>query len=149
MISMRSSSYGFTMIEILIVIAMMGILVTAVTANFMTSFSRARDARRKSELKQIQNALESYKQGTSAPITYPAALPSCGSALISGSTTHMKSMSCDPSTGSGYYFNPNNANLTYALCACLEIADDPQGANGDCDATYTCASGKKYVVTEP
>lgn len=50
---------GFTLIEILIVIVIIGILAAIGLGNFMSSQQKARDARRKSDLKQIGIALES------------------------------------------------------------------------------------------
>ena len=51
---------GFTLIELLIVISIIGILVTIVSASFVTSQKQARDVQRKSDLKQYQNALENF-----------------------------------------------------------------------------------------
>lgn len=51
---------GFTLIELLVVMAIIGILVATVAGNFQTSRLKGNDARRKSDLKQIQNALEIY-----------------------------------------------------------------------------------------
>lgn len=62
---------GFTLIELLIVIAIIGILATIVTVSLGASQQRARDVQRKSDLKQIQNALEVYFNNTNAH--YPSA----------------------------------------------------------------------------
>ena len=51
---------GFTLIEILIVMIILGILSVLVTGNFVNSLKKGRDARRKSDLEQIRNALEMY-----------------------------------------------------------------------------------------
>lgn len=51
---------GFTLIELLVVIAIIGVLTTMVASNFQTSRIKANDARRKSDLTQIQKALEMY-----------------------------------------------------------------------------------------
>lgn len=51
---------GFTLIELLVVIAIIGILTSIVMTNFASSRSRARDAKRVSDLGQIQLALELY-----------------------------------------------------------------------------------------
>ncbi|NCT00024.1 prepilin-type N-terminal cleavage/methylation domain-containing protein [Candidatus Parcubacteria bacterium] len=53
-------SKGFTLIELLVVVAIIGILATVVLASLGSARSRARDAKRITELKQIQNALELY-----------------------------------------------------------------------------------------
>lgn len=49
---------GFTLIELLVVIAIIGILTAIISANFGTAKSKARDAKRISDLAQIQLTLE-------------------------------------------------------------------------------------------
>lgn len=51
---------GFTLIELLIVVAIIGILASAVVVNLSIARARARDARRKADLKSVQTALEVY-----------------------------------------------------------------------------------------
>jgi len=51
---------GFTLIELLVVIAIIGILASVVMASLNSARVKARDARRISDIKQIQTALELY-----------------------------------------------------------------------------------------
>lgn len=51
---------GFTLIELLVVIAIIGLLSSVVLASLTSARSKANDAKRVSDLHQIQNALESY-----------------------------------------------------------------------------------------
>jgi type II secretion system protein G len=51
---------GFTLIEMLVVIAIIGILATIVTASLTTSKAKGRDARRITDIKTVQAALETY-----------------------------------------------------------------------------------------
>ncbi len=161
---------GFSLIELLVVIAIVGLLAALLLANFMGARERARDNQRKSDLKQLQAALELYKQDQN-PIRYPAALPSPGSCwtstteggggvpVVEGVTesncppgnVYMKKVPGDPNrTPSNYYYLRNASDyLKYTLCACLENKGDAAAEDGSCDVSYVCSSGKKYTVTEP
>lgn len=53
---------GFTVVELLIVISIIGILAAVVLANLSGSTKRGRDAERQADLRNLQNAVEAYKQ---------------------------------------------------------------------------------------
>lgn len=54
------SKFGFTLIELLVVISIIGILATMLLANLNSTRGRARDAVRKSDLRQLVSALRLY-----------------------------------------------------------------------------------------
>jgi len=51
---------GFTLIELLVVIAIIGLLATMAVVSFGGAQKKARDARRKADIRQISKALELY-----------------------------------------------------------------------------------------
>ncbi len=63
---------GFTLIEILVVISIIGLLVAAGLASFTNSQKRARDTKRRADLKSIQTAMEQYYEDHS--YAYPTNL---------------------------------------------------------------------------
>ena len=63
---------GFTLIELLVVVVIIGILATLATVALSNARAKARDAKRVSDVKQIQTALELY---FSEEQSYPASLP--------------------------------------------------------------------------
>lgn len=67
----RKYSKGFTLIELLVVIAIIGILASVVLASLSTSRASARDANRLTEAKQLQTALEIYRNNNNNQ--YPCA----------------------------------------------------------------------------
>ena len=160
---LRITNYSFTLIELLVVIAIVSSLSALLVPNFMGARERARDAQRKSDLKQIQKALEMYKQDQNPPAypgtgfftTYEGKCWYSGDIpqdpCESGANIYMNKIPKDPTREDGYYFE-NKGDLTYDLCACLENKADPDADTGgtDCDASsYTCESGKRYIINEP
>lgn len=67
---MKTNSRGFTLIELLVVIAIIGLLSAVVLASLNVARAKARDARRMTDLAQLQTALELYYSTTGHyPIT--------------------------------------------------------------------------------
>lgn len=66
----KTNKKGFTLIEMLVVISLIGILAALATVSFSSSQKQARDAARKSDLRQYQNAIEAYGNLTSG--LYPS-----------------------------------------------------------------------------
>lgn len=95
---------GFTLIELLVVIAIIGILSSVVLASLNGARKKGRDARRISDLKQIQLALEMYYDSNSSE--YPDTL-----SLLA--PTYISQVPTDPSGGgacSGAYCYDNLTN---------------------------------------
>ncbi|MFH0979718.1 MAG: type II secretion system protein [Candidatus Roizmanbacteria bacterium] len=147
---------AFTLIELLVTIAIIGMLSALLLPNFMAARERGRDVQRKSDLKQIQKTFEMYKQDQVTQ-AFPPSLPTANNCWSSGGSgnpcpagdIYINKFPRDPNGIKDYYYFVDNIHLTYILCACLENNADPDGTTGNCDATYTCSSGKRYLVTQP
>ncbi len=70
--SIKNTKKGFTLIELLVVIAIIGILSSVVLASLSTARQKSRDAKRVSDIGQIQLALELYFDASQ---TYPSTTP--------------------------------------------------------------------------
>lgn len=125
-----SHSRGFTIIELLVVISIIGLLSTVILASLNSARLRARDARRVSDLKQLQVALELYFDKNDK---YPSTL---NASLLT--PTYIAVIPNDPSgTAYGYAaFRGSSPTVcaSYHLGAALE---DPNNAalNSDADLT--------------
>ncbi|MFW6209899.1 MAG: type II secretion system protein [Patescibacteria group bacterium] len=71
--SIREKCGGFTLIEVLVVITIIGILVAVIYGNFSSSRERTQNKSLVNELKEVQLALESYRaqQGNYPPANHP------------------------------------------------------------------------------
>jgi type II secretion system protein G len=133
---------GFTLIELLVVMAILGILATVGLSSFRSSQLKSRDAKRKSDLEQVQRALEMYHNDYGR---YPeseggkikiggSALTWGGAEMTDGNTLYMKELPGDP-TGNPeycYVFEAGPPAIGYKLYAKLENSQDPHCIGGIC-----------------
>ncbi|MFH1610960.1 MAG: prepilin-type N-terminal cleavage/methylation domain-containing protein [Patescibacteria group bacterium] len=115
---MKKNRKGFTLIELLVVIAIIGLLATLAVVALNNARAKSRDARRISDVKQIQTALEMYYNDAAA---YPAAI-TAGSAIATGSNTYMGAVPEDPQNTGSYVYTYANAGGTsdYTITFMLE-----------------------------
>jgi general secretion pathway protein G len=130
---------GFTLMELIVAMAILAILTTGGLTTYTRSLKRGRDAQRKSDLSQIQKALELYFNDKSS---YPLDNGSgqIGSDACQGSTcvwgtsafedstgtVYMKLLPQDPIESQSYFYRADTDGLWYQLYAKLENNDDPQ-----------------------
>lgn len=159
---------GFTLIEMLVVIAIISILIGIGINTFTIAQKKARDVRRKADLRQIQQALEAFYSDTGS---YPKCSPGgfnwiqIGDRLFTCSSDGTQSLTStylsqplkDPLNNVTYYYTYNflNGGQQYALRAVLEDTNDKDIANSAKDPTGTflfdrtipCA-GAAYCLTQ-
>jgi len=118
---------GFTLLELLVVIGIMGVMMALATVAYSATQRSGRDARRKQDMIAMQNALEQYYSANS--FVYPA---TCSTAAV----THMKSnWPADPTNIAPYIYSETCATASYCICATMENA-----TSGNATAT-TCVAG--------
>lgn len=153
--------YGFTLVELLVVLAIIGILAAIGIVTFTSSQMRSRDAQRKSDLKQIASALELYYADNAS---YPAAndsgqilgCPSTSSTACSwgagpftdGKTVYFQKLPKDPH-GANYFYrvDPQTNPQKFQLFALLENGQDSQiiTTNHPCETGVNC----NFAITSP
>ncbi len=165
---MLKSHSGFTLMELLVVMAILGILIVAGLGSFTSSQKKSRDIKRKSDLRQISLSLETYYNDFGA---YPLSdssthqIKGCGSAGTSlcdwGSpwkktpasgtaTVYMITLPSDPSSSRSYYYDSDGTY--YRLYASLENEKDEgagvkQAGYGSlaCGGSNACT----YAISSP
>lgn len=145
--------FGFTLIELLVVISIIGLLATLLMANLNTSRARARDAQRKSDIRNIQTALRLYyndygeypDDGTDSVSGFDGSIVGCnfgdglvacawgGSFSITGRDPYMAVLPADPLPDRRYHYTRIDANDTYELGTCMENKSDAR-----CDPDASC-----------
>ncbi|MGC9968157.1 MAG: prepilin-type N-terminal cleavage/methylation domain-containing protein [Minisyncoccia bacterium] len=147
---MNKKRQGFTLIEILIVVAIIAILASVVLVGLGPTQQAGRDARRLSDIRQVQNALElfynkcGYYPGnvsggacsTAAPS--PATWTGFGS-MLTAAGIGVSAIPGDPSSNRSYGYAYNSGNTAYVLGVALE---NPSNSvfNG-----YTAPSAAGYI----
>lgn len=153
---------GFTLIEFLVCLAVIGLLATLFLTNYRASQRQARNTQRKSDLNQYRNALETYATAydslyPSRPIRELISANVCtGSGGDLDSLGFMTSCPQDPRSGEttcgtggatecDYYYVSNAEATAYVLSAALEaegcwlICSTGQvGQATSCPATAAC-----------
>lgn len=130
---------GFTLLELLIVIVIIGILALIIVPGLASGPKRARDAQRKSDMRAVKNALETYYNDNNS---YPAGdYSGLGSYLVNA---YIPSMPTDPKS-TPYTYTPTpsgcaaGACTSYVLDATLENTKDSQIKSGTTN-TYEVSS---------
>lgn len=134
---------GFTLIELLVVIAIIGILSAVVLASLNSARAKARDARRVSDLKQIQLANEMYFDENGSYAANLAAL----------SPRYLPSTPADPTPTQSYAYATNvtvgSQTKGYGVAARLEQDSNTAASDGNPNVTIgslNCSSALVYCV---
>lgn len=158
----RKSIKGFTLVELLVTMSILGVLATIIAGGFRSAQGRGRDATRKGDLKEISSSLELFYQDYSRypadssgliaacsfdPVTKTGSPCPWGSGeFTDGKTVYFKVLPNDRSKGESYFYRtvPGSFNQKYQIFAKLENIKDQSCLGGDCEdspVSYICGSG--------
>lgn len=135
------SRMGFTIIELLVAIAIIAILATLVMVNYIGAQKKSRDSKRKADLESLQQAVYMYKDAHDA---------------LPGSTGNVKNLTelinyidalpSDPKKSSefpDYYYY--NGGTTFSFFSDLENTDDHDAINYGKGCTIKISVDKSSV----
>ena len=140
---------GFTLLELLVVIGIIGILVAMGTVSYTTAQSKSRDSRRKGDLENISKALEQYYAKT---YSYPADANCVGYEAYLASSKPV-----DPKWGFAY--TDSTANIKsggsgafcsdLSFCICIEMETPGTGnASGRSGAACSFGGTENYFCVQ-
>jgi prepilin-type N-terminal cleavage/methylation domain-containing protein len=137
-----SSRRGFTLTEVLIVVAVLAVLFIILLLNFNSHQGRARDAGRKTDLEKIKIAFEEYYNDHGC---YPPSdiLNNCNGQELQ---PYLDRIPCDPFTKEPYVYVPleDNECKGYRVLAHLENTEDPAIGQSGCESSCGCGFGAEY-----
>lgn len=155
----NKSILGFTLVELMIAVVILGILSVIGIGSFTSTQLKARDSKRKRDLAAISSALETYYNDYG---TYPdnndnGEIMGCGdqeacewgeSWQDQNGTVYMVQMPKDPNSEFTYSYFADSTGKYYRIFARLENRLDPsipkiEGKGGNTNAIYSEASGTK------
>ncbi len=136
------SQKGFTMIELLVVMAVIGILSSIAYAGFGNVQQRARDGRRRSDMQTIQRGFEQY-------FTLGNTYAAC-STMFNNTSIFPQGVPLDPiNTGTTVYSaGPSctaSPSVGYCYCSLLERANT---GNSGANCAYSSATKNYFCVSQ-
>lgn len=144
----NSSGKGFTLIEMLIVVAIIGILASVVIIGIGPAQKKGRDSRRAADLRETQTGLELYfnKNGvypkTGTDVSNWASLQ----AFLKSASIGVTQIPDDPTTSKHYQYASDVSGLTYVLGATL---DDPASSLFSNTVTGQPIAGMSFTCGTP
>ena len=113
---------GFTLVELLVSITIIGILSSIGLSTFTSAQMKSRDAKRKAHLKQVADSFEAYYNDHGQ---YPDDDDiDWGSIFIDDETVYMVKLPADPTQGLTYEYLPAADFKSFQIYARLENAND-------------------------
>lgn len=120
---------AFTLLEILVVVGIIAVLVSLGFSSYSTAQKKVRDTKRKSDLKEIQEALEQYY--TICNFEYPNSVSSdsvcingqIGESIFCKLTAIMSSVPKDPKSGISYCYQKTVNGYVLSTRGNLETED--------------------------
>lgn len=152
---------GFTLVELLVVMSILGVLIAVVGGGFRSAQLRGRDAQRKSDLKELSNSLElffsdyrQYPPDSNGKILGCPYNPVTGTGtscdwgvgtFTDAKTLYFKIVPKEPQKENYYYYRivPSSSGQKYQLFARLENTKDQDCLGEDClnpPTPYSCGN---------
>lgn len=156
----QNSTQGFTLVEILVVMMIIGVIASMLLVNFQDARTRSRDSVRKADLRQVKSALQLYYNDYQQfPDSNGGSILGCGvgaggqcswgGAFAADGTTYMNALPLDPLNSGDYVYEYTNVDAdTYTLSVSLENASDQDALRSQERCGVDDAPAALYVVCQ-
>lgn len=141
---------GFTLIEILVASTIIIVLTSISLASFATANKSARDAKRKSDLESVRQALVLYKtQEGSYPVNTTFA-DTVGDLItgVSGRTYLTPPAPLDPINNGTYYY-VGQVTSTTSFCFCVRMESGKGNSSASNCNSFVSSGGSHYCIRQP
>ena len=129
---------GLSMIEVLIIVAIVAILIIIAVTTLPQQITKSRDSRRKNDLQKIKIAFENYYNDKDC-YPPPEVLDNCGSTSFA---PYLATIPCDPQTKTRYLYAPEPSSCPhyYRVFSSLEVGIDPIITQLGCHTASGCGA---------
>ncbi|HCR36396.1 hypothetical protein A2130_04225 [Candidatus Woesebacteria bacterium GWC2_33_12] len=143
---------SFTLVEILVVIALIGGITIFSAVEIPAQMQKVRDAVRKTHIDTMKKAIDEYYQDSGC---YPQTIPTCKNSLILGDLVIKDNLPCDPKLKLSYTYVPEvsecpkwfqlYANLEYTSDSIIDRVGCRNGCGPICQFNYGAASSNQKL----
>lgn len=155
----KEKSKGFTLVELLVVISIIALLASIALGIYANVQKNSRDAKRQSDLRVIQSALEQYKADQNF---YPSSMVISESSSLTNNTgnpspplltkTYLKRFPVDPNASTypyKYQALPNNCDNSARTCTSYCLYAKVENSANRVDTSCPDQTGYDYEIESP
>lgn len=159
---MKKTAFGFTLIELLVAISVIAILSVIGLASYSSVYKSSRDAKRKSDIRFIQSALEDYYADLafypSGSLPFGNSFTNCTGvypSCVSFTKTYITTIPTDPSSPQYVYtalpLNCDNNTAGNGKCTgyCIYAKMEMTAPTSDVVCSTFPGGGYNYGITRP
>lgn len=137
-VSKKRKQAGFSLLELLVVVSIIGILIAVAAAAYSTAQKKGRDAKRRGDVRAIQSAMEQYYADNDSSYEDASTANNCSVELVG---VMPGGMPVDPK---GDPYTCTNAADAYCVCTTALEGGNGNSATADCTTLTAPVSTNNY-----